>query len=496
MGTRYFRAVLVLAVLLFVSGVAPLGADAAVIKNKATGETLTGTLTDQSINGLRVFVIAGSERKKFLNMDEWEVVAADAATASSAAPPTSAAKSPEGPASSVTAEKAGLGDTSYVELPMAGVIGKDVTPTAVRDALKVAAGFSAIKHIVVRIKTAGGQMAAAKEICDLMKSYEGRFAYHAIVEQAAGAGLFVAFSCQTINMADGATFGGAAADQEQPASGAAGSDAKATATPADELAAIAEAGGRSGVLAKAMTDQGAKVYAWKDNDGKIQIADHEPAGIPAERMIVAKAPETVLTLTSSQAVALGLAKPLRGGNTAVAEDLGMAGCKPAGCNLAMVMRQAREREAEDRAAKTTRDKKSAENTEKRKKTKDIIDQNVEDAAKIDPKSGSYTYTTGTLPGRQSQHQSMGINDNPQTEKRFDQASFMLWQDRTDKCLADWNNVLAGIKAMLQLEKEADGLGLDRSMDNKALSDLYDKALAEVKRLNTQRNNNKDPSKLP
>jgi hypothetical protein len=41
--------------------------------------------------------------------------------------------------------------------------------------------------------------------------------------------------------------------------------------------------------------------------------------------------------------------------------------------------------------------------------------------------------------------------------------------------------------MVPLEKEADGFGLERMMDDKKLSDLFVQAQSEIKRLTTQRN---------
>jgi hypothetical protein len=103
----------VLAIVLCLTCTAALAvpAEAAVIKNKATGETLKGTLTDQQINGLRVFVLP-SGGKKFLNMDEWEIVEADpppppkpaARSAQAAVPAAPSAASAEPAKSTVPAE--------------------------------------------------------------------------------------------------------------------------------------------------------------------------------------------------------------------------------------------------------------------------------------------------------------------------------------------------------------------------------------------------------
>ncbi len=423
--------------------------------------------------------------------------------------PASAAPAAE-PASSTAAMASGSCAALYAELPITGAIGKDVTADQVSAALKQAAGFKTLKNIVVKIKSPGGQPAAAKEISDLIKSYDGRFTFHASVEQAAGSSLLVALSCQTIHLSDSATLGGAAAELEPPAvpaPAAPASDDKAqpamgfektetapaakssvaakavVAAPVNleaEVVAVAEAHGRSGVLARGLVGAGSGVFAWKDAAGKVQIADQTPEGIAVEHMIVTGAAKTVLSLTQAQAVALGQAQAQHGGSDTLGEDLGLAGWKAASFNLTNVMRQVKEQEAQKGASLAAQEKKKAENTEKRKKIKDVLDKTEKEAEKNDPKAGSYSYWKETS--------GSGFHYN----LRFDMASGNLWKSRTDKCLADWNNILAGIKTMRQLEIEADAFGLIRIMDDKALGDLYDKAQGEIKRLTAERNNNKPP----
>lgn len=414
----------------------------------------------------------------------------------------------------------------YAELPINGLLGKDVTAAQVSAALKQAAELKAVKHIVVQIKTPGGQPEAAKEISDLLKSYDGRFTFHASVEQAAGAGVLIALSCPTIALTDSATLGGAAPELEPfvaPASATSSTSSTAVTSPAsavsatpaasataakeptllgfetikkpasaqsavaakpagpvvlsDEAVALAGAYGRSPVLARALVTAGGDVYGWKDKAGQVQIADRPAADLAPEQLIVSSVSQTSLTLTSSQTAALRLAQVQHGGSAALGEVLGLRGWKLSGCDLGAIMRGLQAADKRKEAAKAALEKRKADLAAKRKKAKDYIDKNTKEAEDNAPKNGTYTY--------QKQYNLSGS-----AERRFDSESTAKWQNLTDRASAYWNKVIQGLQALVPIEKEADSIGLERLMSDKEIADQYDHAQSEIKRLFKDRGNNK------
>lgn len=459
MGTWFRRSGLTLMVALLITSMGTLGAEAAGIKNKATGETIKGTLTDQSINGLRVFVVEGTGEKKFVNLDEWEVIAPEAT--GPAATETAA------PASATPAEKGAPGTVYFVEVPIVGEVGKDVSSEGVKSLFKAAAG-SGVKHIVFRIKTPGGSVATARDIREIMKSYEDRFQYHALIEDCISAGIWVAFSCHTIHMADGSSFGGAVAYTKNIDTGSAEVDSKMNSILTAEEVAAAEAKGHSGVLVQAMMVMASEAYAWTDDKNKIQISNHAPAEVPPERMLLSDTAETVLTLTQSKAVAIGAAKPLRGDTAGLGDDLGYPGWKQAlAAESADTLRRAKTMYYKEQAAKEALDKKRDQNVERRNATILFIEQTLRQAEKNDPANGTYYVKEDT--------------------GHFTAASQQQWKKATDQAISDWQRVMTGVKTWAQLEKEADALGLERAVNNLNLNELWTRAQREIQRLKSDRN---------
>ncbi len=173
----------------------------------------------------------------------------------------------------------GAGKTVH-ELPIEGTIDLGLASFVERVVKDAQPG----DRVVLRIKTFGGRVDGAVRIRDaLLKSRATTIAF--VDQRAISAGALISLACDTIIMSDGSTIGDAM-PIELSGGGADGQSAKTSEKAISyfraEMRATAQAKGRRGDLAEAMVDP-----------------DIEIKGITAKGKI--------LTLTSSQALALGMA---------------------------------------------------------------------------------------------------------------------------------------------------------------------------------------------
>ena len=376
-----------------------------------------------------------------------------------AAPTWAALSSPE-PKAPAAATDTGPGGVLYMEIPILGECGKDAVPASVEHCLRYCSQQQNIKHIVFRIKSPGGTVAAAREIQALMKQYADRFQYHALVEEAMCAAIWVAFACDTIHMTDGSSVGAATPFLEDGA-GSASVDAKSAASIAAEMAATAAAKNHSPVLAKAMALKECEAYAWKDGD-KVQVSEAAPPDVPPARLIVSNTRDALLALTRDQAVAVGFAKPARNAED-LGSSLGLEGWRKGSTYTETAMQRAKavkEREAAAREAAIKR------NIERGKATIPVIDSSLEAAAASEPSRARYGYEL---------HSGMLTRESVQR-----------WQRQTDAAVAAWRRVQAGALELQKLEKEADQLGVEKPTHSWNLPELYAKAGREIARLLAER----------
>lgn len=351
--------------------------------------------------------------------------------------------------------------TLYMEIPIVGEFGKDVLPEGVELCLRYCSQNPNFKHIVFRINSPGGIVQAAQDIQALMKRYEGRFQYHAVIEKALSAAIWVVFACDTIHMADGSSVGAAVVFTPH-ATGAVQVDAKFNAAVAAQIASAAMSKGHPPVLAKAMIVYEAEAYAWSEA-GKIVISEVRPKEVPPSGFLVNDTPSTVLALTKEQAVAVGLAKPLRGGPDGLGDSLGLAGWRKPSNYTENVMLQTKlnkEKADAEFAAAVKR------NTERTKAVITYISSNAAEARDNDPGNFTYYYdpSSGMLTAESSR----------------------LWQRQTDITMAAWRRVQSGTTELLKLEKEAEKLGMQRTIRDLNLADLYNRAEREISRLLAER----------
>ncbi|MCH8315880.1 MAG: hypothetical protein IIA64_07890 [Planctomycetes bacterium] len=103
----------------------------------------------------------------------------------------------------------------FIEIPIVGKFnlpgGRDepwILPSGIERTLAYAADHG-IKHVVLRIDSPGGRVDAAQEIVALMEKYSDRLQYHAVIERAISAAIWVVFASDTIYMKPDSVIGGA-----------------------------------------------------------------------------------------------------------------------------------------------------------------------------------------------------------------------------------------------------------------------------------------------
>ncbi len=250
-GTRMtarFRAVIVVAaVALATFSLAIPAADAAVLKNRQTGETLKGALTPQRVNGKNLFKTTGGQ-VMYLDMDDWEVVEADPPATPPATPPAAplapapaapvpaapAAPVPAAPAAPSTAApavgapmappvapvaapgaslpgKAASGATKVYVFPITGSIKYHAMAEAVEMGLAEAAKQKCTV-IIFRMNTPGGRVYIADKILKLLDKVDWATMVSFINgedRESLSAGAYICLTTQKIFMAPGCTIGAA-----------------------------------------------------------------------------------------------------------------------------------------------------------------------------------------------------------------------------------------------------------------------------------------------
>jgi len=216
------------------------------------------------------------------------------------------------------AEPADKSGTRYLVLPLQGVFGEDIFPESIASALDYAAKRDSIKHIVLTIDSPGGQVWAANAILKIMEDRQDRFKFHIVVKAAISASIWVVFSCDTIHVVDAAVIGGAV-PYKTNSSGSAEVDAKFASILAAKISSRAESKGYPSGLVQAMMIRSATFAAWRlyGND-KVQCGLVKPPNVPPDALVVLDTPDTILTLTHDQAIAIGVAHHM----PATIQDLG------------------------------------------------------------------------------------------------------------------------------------------------------------------------------
>lgn len=343
-------------------------------------------------------------------------------------------------------------ELKYLEIPIVGVFGEDIIPVGVSEALQQARRRG-VSHIVFRIDSGGGQVWAADDIAKILDEHDDEFTYHALIQHAGSAAIWVALSCDTITMTPGSSIGAAVVFTKDETTGAAEVDAKLNSAIAAQLAARAERKGHNPVLVRAMVLAEAEAYGWKEDDGPWQFAPERPKSANPSSLRTIDTRDTVLTLTASEALDFGFARFSESADLdALGEPLGVGAWRSGGLMGANEMQRARD--------------KARPIFEKFDLLVDQVMLSIQTAIESDPNRGTYYID-----------QYGNLADSSRRD----------WQRNTDAALRAWRRVQAGLIEIEKLEREREKLAMSRWVGTVDLKSIYDQVSANVRRLEANRN---------
>ena len=354
-------------------------------------------------------------------------------------------------------------DGSYLEIPVKGRIGEEITASGVEKALK-SAKAAGIKNIVFSVDSPGGDQMVAKELINLLGNADKEFAYYAVVQQATGTSLVFIVRADKIFVRPGAKLGGAYIDTtkaEQETGVGAGVILSNLALNAGVQAQLR---GRSPELVRAMIDPTEPVFAWKGADGKPEFGRSLPPGTAKENILLEHKGK-LLTLDDAQAVALGFAQKFDGTIPELGKVLGIGGWTAKGnAHETLTQAAAEEKKAQDTLKGDRQQFLIDQNRKRREATKTGIERCLDVAHEWNPKLGTYaTYKEWN-----------GYWDGSSSDtNRLTPESRRKWQDRTAITVDYLNKARAGVADMKKLEKEAKTLGQQAMYPDGKLDTMYE-----------------------
>jgi hypothetical protein len=326
-----------------------------------------------------------------------------------------------------TREPVKQGAVRYLEIPIEGQFGVEIAPEGVRDTLDYAKKRG-IEHVVFRLKSPGGFVWAAQEIAEVMEDEHEGLTYYAVIEQAISASIWVVFGCDEIFVLTSGRVGAAVVFTQDRTTGDAEVDAKMNSAIAGTLAARAIANGHSPEIVRAMVLQESSVYAVPNDDDGYVLTDQQPS---VEHDVL-DTRETVLTLTSEEAVRYGVARALAD-DEALGDVLGYAGWTRFSEYGSAAMRKAAESLEKD---KSKLDKMLAA----MKPLIRAVNRNHDEAQEKDPRNGSYMYYEDT--------------------GAFTTQSMKEWRDRTNRSIGAYRRAIDGSVQLRVLKQKCERYGID------------------------------------
>lgn len=249
----------------------------------------------------------------------------------------------------------------YLEVPLRGEVGKEITAPGVRDAIRQAKSRRA-GAVVFIIDTPGGRVADAAAIAAVMDQEHAGLQYHAVVVQAISAAVWPLSRCDHIFFSPAAAAGAAVAYSESASTGQVEVDAKFNAAIAAEIAAMADSRGQPGCVYRAMMLADARLFRWTDH-GAPKLASEPPTPAPPDLQEL-DSKSTVLAWTARQAADSGFGTLLPSASpSAIGPVLSIADWTSAGDPAAQVMARA----AADIARKSAETAKARESIDSTRK---------------------------------------------------------------------------------------------------------------------------------
>jgi hypothetical protein len=344
-------------------------------------------------------------------------------------------------------------ENSYLEVPIEGRFGDQVTAQGLEDSLKTAQCIG-VKHIVFTVDSKGGDQVAARDLYNLLRKYDKAFRFHAVVREATGVALAVVVWCDTVFIRPGGNVGGVnlTIDEARYPGIETSVVLQNIALNASEEA---RRHGRSAELVRAMIDPEEAVYGWKDGEGREHVSRWVPSDVNGPQFVVQHQAGKVLTLTDRQAVELGFARAFEGKVADLGCELGLAGWNSAGDAGRQAMAVATRAE-QIRGADARNDRQQFlidQNLRRRNATKASIERFLSLAHEWQPKLGTYSTYKETGHYWDNFWEGWTLDAG-----RLTPESRQKWRDRTDITVTALSKARGGALEMKFLEKEALELG--------------------------------------
>jgi len=354
-------------------------------------------------------------------------------------------------------------ENPYLEIPLEGRFGSEITVRGLEESLKLAQSLGA-KHVVFTINSRGGDQLAAKDVYNLLAKFDKTFQFHAVVTEATGVAVAPLVWCETILIRPGGRIGGVNLIIDE--SRYPGIDTSVVIMNlALNLGEEAKRHGRSAELVQAMMDPGQAVHGWRDNAGRVQISRWMPDGVHSNDFILQHEPGTVLTLTDRQAVELRFARAYEGTVAGLGRELGFQGWVSKGDAAQAIMVHATVAEqAKASAARSDRQQfRIDQNRRRRAATKASIERFLNLAHEWHPQLATYsTYRESAF--------WWGTFWDGWTDRMTPEAR-LRWQDRTDLTVTALSKARGGVIEMKYLDREARELGQEAFYPEGKLDDM-------------------------
>lgn len=277
------------------------------------------------------------------------------------------------------------GSTPYLEVPFVGRIGTDVVSPGIARCLNYAAGQQ-IRHVVFVVDSKGGDIDSAREIRKALEAQSKKLTYHCIVRNAIGEAMVIPAWSKTILLQDGASLGGVMLTADRTPLSRGQTLEILRSQIANEASARMEARGFPGDVVRAMVDPTFNLVAWTAKDKNVHLAEGLPEGVAKDHVIFSDTnDEQVLTLSDTQAAAIGFGRIFKGTSADVGKLLGLSKWTSAGDYGARAMREAAAVEAQRKKKEAAEFESSMRRTIQRRETvQAYIEANMKDAEKYDP----------------------------------------------------------------------------------------------------------------
>lgn len=203
----------------------------------------------------------------------------------------------------------------YIEVPMIDNkdienygVGGNITAEAIINAVRYAGTHPDIHHVVFKMDTGGGALHHAEAMEDIIEEHHENTEFHIVVQNAISAGIWTAFSCDTIFMCEAGTIGGATAYYTNGETAIVAGDIPWI---AGRLELTAERNGYPPQLIKPLMLMQSELHYWDKPNGEKVLSNKPPANrssVENYRHLDRK--NTVLTLTTRDAIDIGIAQPI------------------------------------------------------------------------------------------------------------------------------------------------------------------------------------------